>query len=96
MAVADGAKGVESVKSVTSIRVRPIAGDSKTGWVDRVAAVTAAPRSRRKLLRAPPIWPVPPMTRIGGIRSGFSLNVGAVLDASIGVDVSNHPSCTEW
>jgi len=94
--VADGASGVESVRSVTSIRVRPIAGDSKTGWVDRVAAVTGWPRSRRKLHRAAPIWPVPPMTRIGGMRSGISLNVGAVLDPFIDADVSNHPSCTEW
>ena len=39
-AVADGGSGAVSVGSVTSSRVRLIAGDSKTGLSVRLAAVT--------------------------------------------------------
>ena len=92
MAVADGAKGVELVRSVTSIRVRAMEGDSKTGWVDRLAAVTGWPRARRKLQRAAPTWPVPPMTRIGGSWLGSSCEFGEAFGPLIDADVSNRLS----
>lgn len=90
MAVADGGSGGGSVRSVTSNRIRLIAGDLKTRWSDRLAAVTWWPRSRRKLHRGAPTWPVPPMTRIEGRWLGSSFGAGAAFGLFIDVDVSNH------